>query len=67
MVKYRLPNHIIKKEITQHPVFIQKKLQDLEKEQFGYDCFGLINEYNPKIKNYFNFLKTKIKYPTVKI
>ena len=67
MVKFRLPNHLIKKQISEHPKFIQNKLTNLRKEQFGYDCFGLIDEYKPKYFNYFNFMKTKIKYPMIKI
>ena len=67
MVKFRLPNHLIKKQISEHPKFIQNKLTNLRKEQFGYDCFGLIHEYKPKFFNYFNFMKTKIKYPMIKI
>ena len=67
MVKFRLPNHLIKKQISEHPKFIQNKLKNLRKEQFGYDCFGLIHEYKPKIFNYFNYMKTKIKYPMIKI
>tara|TARA_B100001996_G_C18340998_1_gene470165 strand:- start:18 stop:632 length:615 start_codon:yes stop_codon:yes gene_type:complete len=65
MIKTRLPKQIIKKTLNDHPKFIQQSLADLKKEQFGFDCFGLLNEHKPGITDYFNFAKTKIKYPMI--
>ena len=41
MVINRYKKHIFKMKISEHPIFIQKKLIDLTSEQFGYDLFGL--------------------------
>lgn len=67
MVMHRLPHHIFKKNINDHPVYIQNKLQNLNYEQFGYDCFGLLDQIKPNAKAYINLLKNKIRYPMVKI
>jgi len=67
MVIHRLPNHIFKKNIKDHPVYIQKKLQNLNPEQFGYDCFGFLDQIKPNTNAYLNLLKNKIRYPMVKI
>lgn len=67
MVIHRLPNHIFKKNIYNHPVYIQEKLLNLNEDQFGYNCFGLLSKIKPNPKAYFNFIKNKIRYPVVKI
>ena len=67
MVMHRLPNHIFKKNIKDHPVYMQNKLQNLNNEQFGYDCFGLLDQIKPNANAYINLLKNKIRYPMVKI
>ena len=67
MVKSRLPNHIINKKINEHPIFIQEKLHNLNEDQFGYDCFGLIDKVKPNLKSYSNYIKNKVKYPMIRI
>ena len=46
---------------------MQNKLQNLNNEQFGYDCFGLLDQIKPNANAYINLLKNKIRYPMVKI
>tara|TARA_B110000003_G_C16495499_1_gene475241 strand:+ start:117 stop:908 length:792 start_codon:yes stop_codon:yes gene_type:complete len=67
MVKTRLPKHTINKNLEDHPRFIQNSLANLKSDQFGYSCFGLIDEYKPRFIDYFNLVKTKIKYPMINI
>jgi len=67
MVAERLPKHIIKVDVNDHPVFIQKKLKSLTLNQFGYDCFGMLNNSKPSLKNYYEYYKMRLKFPTVKL
>lgn len=70
MVQDRYPKHNFKLKISDHPSYIQDRLNNLEKDQFGYDVFGLKSEN--KISNkyklkglkekYFNYLLLKIKH-----
>ena len=70
MVKERYPKHNFKLKIDKHPKFIKNKLGSLEKDQFGYDVFGLkdknrvLTKYKLKgIKEkYFNHILLKIKH-----
>jgi len=41
MVVERYPKHSFKTNLEKHPKFIQGKLSSIEKNQFGYDMFGL--------------------------
>lgn len=59
MVKERYPKHSFSIKINHHPKYIQEKLKNLKKDQFGYDMFGLKNNTKfPKIY-YFKGLKEK--------
>ncbi len=40
-IKRKYPRHINKIDFKKHPRFIKDKLLNLDKEQFGYDAFGL--------------------------
>lgn len=70
MVQDRYPKHNFKLKISEHPSYIQDKLNNLEKDQFGYDVFGLksknkvSNKYKLKglKEKYFNYLLLKIKH-----
>ena len=66
MVKLRLPRHINKAKIKDHPQFITEKLLGLKKEQFGYDCFGL-SETTKTSLMYIDHFKLKIKFPNIKL
>ena len=63
----RLPKHISKIKIERHPMYIQDALFNLNDEQFGYDCFGLLNKLRANPTDYFNFLKLKVKFPNIKL
>ena len=67
MVKERLPKHISKMETEKHPKFIQDALFNLKEEQFGYNCFGLLNKLSRNPMVYFDFLKLKMKFPNIKL
>ena len=41
MIDERYKNHTNKFQIDNHPKFIKNKLQNLNKEQFGFDLFGI--------------------------
>lgn len=67
MVKERLPRHLKKVELKEHPKFINSKLELLEEKQFGYDCFGLLNKSKPSTRVYYDYLKMKVKFPNIKL
>ena len=67
MVKKRLPRHLKKVELKEHPKFIRSKLESLEEKQFGYDCFGLLDKYKPSTEVYYDYLKMKVKFPNIKL
>ena len=46
MIKKRYSKHLFKSNISKHPMFINKKLQDLNDDQFGFSAFGLKNNTN---------------------
>jgi len=41
MIKIKYKKHVIKAKINDHPKYIQNRLLGIEKNQFGYDAFGL--------------------------
>ena len=41
MIKIKYKRHVIKAKIHDHPKYIQNRLLGIEKNQFGYDAFGL--------------------------
>jgi len=47
MIKERLPNHIYKFDINNHPKYISSKIKNLQNDQFGYNMFG---QKYPKIQ-----------------
>jgi len=67
MVKERLPKHISKIETEKHPKFIQEAIFNLKEEQFGYNCFGLLNKLSLNPVVYYDFLKLKIKFQNIKL
>tara|TARA_A100001011_G_scaffold16820_1_gene17542 strand:+ start:27241 stop:28044 length:804 start_codon:yes stop_codon:yes gene_type:complete len=56
-VKEKYKKHIFKINLDDHPKYIQKKLRNLNEDQFGYSCFGLKN--NTKFDQ-IEFIKRKI-------
>ena len=64
MIDERYKNHTNKFQIDNHPKFIKNKLQNLNKEQFGFDLFGIKNKkflfQNPKF--FIRQLRIKQKY-----
>lgn len=67
MVESRLSRHLGKVDLQLHPKFIIEKLERLNKNQFGYDCFGLLDKTKPNLKTYANYLKLKIRFPNIKL
>lgn len=67
MIKNRLPRHINKIKIESHPMFVQDILANLKEDQFGFDCFGLLNSVKPTPQIYFDYLKLKYKFPNIKL
>ena len=47
MIKERLPSHIYKFDINNHPKYISSKIKNLNNDQFGYNMFG---QKYPKIQ-----------------
>ena len=41
MIQTRYKKHVNKLKISDHPKYIKEKLLDLDKNQFGFDAFGL--------------------------
>ena len=63
MIDERYKNHTNKFQIDNHPKFIKNKLQNLNKEQFGFDLFGIKNKkFYFKIKVFIRQLRIKQKY-----
>lgn len=70
MVKERYPKHNFKMKLSNHPKFIKKRLENIDKEQFGYNAFGLKEKntisliYNLKgiREKYINHFLLKIHY-----
>ena len=67
MIKNRLPRHINKIKIESHPKFVQDILANLKEDQFGFDCFGLLNSVKPNPQTYLDYLKLKYKFPNIKL
>ncbi len=60
MVKDRYPKHNFRLNIKDHPIYIQKKLESLNQDHFGYDAFGL--KSNLKIERIYHFKGLREKY-----
>lgn len=54
-------NHVHKIKFEKHPVFIKDKLKKLDKNQFGYNMFGLEENFN---FNFMNYIKGKKELKT---
>ena len=63
MVLERYPKHTFKINIKNHPKFIVNKLQNLESNQFGFDLFGLKNNSQMPLINYFKGYREKYINP----
>jgi hypothetical protein len=59
VMELRLRKHVNKLNLDQHPIFLKEKLANLTKEQFGYDCFGLVHSVKPGIKDYLKGYRDK--------
>ena len=55
MISSRYKKHVHRLKLNKHPKYIKDKLNNLEKNQFGYDAFGL--KENTKFSKY-EFLKS---------
>lgn len=63
MVLERYPKHTFKIDIKNHPKFIVNKLQNIESNQFGFDLFGLKNNSQMPLINYFKGYREKYINP----
>ena len=59
MIEKKYKFHTNKINLSQHPTFIKKKLENLEIDQFGYDAFGLANNIKRPFKNYIKGYKER--------
>lgn len=65
MIGEKYKKHVLKCNIENHPKYIQNKLEKLEKNQFGYDAFGLKQHIK---RNLYDYIKGyKEKYIDLKI
>jgi len=62
MITDRYKKHVHKLSIDEHPIFIQNRLKKIDKNQFGYDGFGLRKNTNRFLKDYIVSYKDKVKY-----
>lgn len=60
MVKIRYKKHILRLKIDDHPKYIKEKLINLTNNQFGYDLFGVKNNINRNLFDYFEAYKLKL-------
>lgn len=68
MVKDRYPKHNFNIKIDNHPKYIKERLKSLNKDQFGYDVFGLKEQNKIQAKYKLKGLKEKyINYLFLKI
>ena len=59
MIKVKYKKHVIKSSIGSHPKYIQKRLLSLNKNQFGYNAFGLKENTNRDLYDYLKGYKEK--------
>lgn len=52
MIQKRYKKHIYKIDLKNHPKYIQAKLENISKNQFGYDAFGLKSKMKRSPKDY---------------
>ena len=62
MVKSRLKKQVNKKNLDQHPKYIKQKLSNLERDKFGFDCFGEMKNTRHTLNDYIDNYKIRIKY-----
>ena len=59
MIKVKYKKHVLKSSTRSHPKYIQKRLVGLNKNQFGYDAFGLKEKTNRDLYDYIKGYKEK--------
>jgi len=59
MIKDRYKKHIFKVKIDDHPKFIKNKLKNISEDQFGFNLFGIENNFQRTPLDYFNAYKER--------
>lgn len=59
MIKDRYKKHIYKLSPEDHPIYFQKKLKNLQKNQFGYNAFGLQDTLNRSVNDYYSAIRER--------
>ena len=59
MIELRYKKHIFKLKIENHPKYFQSLINNLSKDQFGYDLFGLKHSTKRSIEDYYNAFKER--------
>ena len=59
MIKVKYKKHVIRTSISSHPKYIEKRLASLNKNQFGYNAFGLKDETKRDLYDYLKGYKEK--------
>jgi len=59
MVKDRYPKHNFRMKISNHPKYIRERLENINKEQFGYNAFGLKEKNKISMNNHLKGLREK--------
>ena len=59
MIELRYKKHIFKLKIEDHPKYFQSLINNLSKDQFGYDLFGLKYSTKRSIEDYYNAFKER--------
>jgi len=65
MVKDRYPKHTFKLKLEEHPKYIRNKLSEIQKDQFGYDAFGLKDNTEREFIEYLRAYKEKYFNPLI--
>ena len=52
MIKDKYKKHVLRKNISAHPKYIQKRLSNINENEFGYDAFGLKSTTRRPLYNY---------------
>ena len=59
MIELRYKKHIFKLKIEDHPKYFQSLINNLSKDQFGYDLFGLKYSTKRSTEDYYNAFKER--------
>ena len=62
MIENRYALHVNKLKLKNHPKYIRDKLENLEKDQFGFSAFGLKDKINRNFLDYVISYKNRVIY-----